>query len=419
MNPTAQFLIALGQALSAMALYGSGHPSRTSARDRLRVALQSALQGALAAEGLRITFLEHDVIVGQAVLSDLRGWDWNGKFIRANVRRLEIDVLPSDADLDRWLADLHTRLTAPAGTVLPAFMEAGLRVGSIRLAADDDGAGVGDGDGDGDGATEGTVVDLVDALMASSLLEEVDCVRWIHEQAARSDRVPMAEVEAVVQGLAVAMQRDQGFVLPLLELKTLDQYTTTHSCNVAMLAMGLAEEVGLRSADVRAIGTAALLHDIGKVRVPLDVLVKPGKLTDVEYGEIKRHTVEGARMLGERGRGHALAAIVAYEHHVWHNDEGGYPAFHYPRRCHYASRLVHVCDLYDALSTDRPFRKAWPRMQTLALLSERRGIEIDPELVDALLRMLARCDERRQPIQETPVQSDWNAAVARAARQYD
>lgn len=405
MNPTAQFLIALGQALSAMALYGSGHPSRTSAREKLRI----ALQGALPADGLRITFLEHDVIVGQAVLADLRGWDWNGKFIRANVRRLEIDVLPSDADLDRWLADLHTRLTAPAGTVVPAFREAGLRVGSIRLAGDDD----------DDGATEGTVVDLVDALVASSLLEEVDCVRWIHEQAARRDRIPMAEVEAVVQGLAVAMQRDQGFVLPLLDLKTQDQYTTTHSCNVAMLAMGLAEEVGLRSADVRAIGTAALLHDIGKVRVPLDVLVKPGKLTDLEYGEMKRHTVEGARMLGERGRGHALAAIVAYEHHVWHNDEGGYPAFHYPRRCHYASRLVHVCDLYDALSTDRPYRKAWSRMQTLAMLTDRRGIEIDPELLDAFLRMLARCDERRRPVEETPVSSDWNAAVARAASQYD
>jgi len=227
----------------------------------------------------------------------------------------------------------------------------------------------------------------------------------------------MAEVEAVIHGLSVAMQRDQHVVLPLLALKSVDQYTTTHSCNVAMLAMGLAEEVGLASADVRAIGTAALLHDIGKVRVSLDVLVKPGKLTDAEYAEMQRHTIEGARILGARGRGHALAAIVAYEHHVWQNGQGGYPHFAFPRTCHYASRLVHVCDLYDALSTDRPYRPAWPRERTLAMLQQQAGIEVDPELVQAFVRLVARAEQERTPLIDEP-KNDWTGAVARAAAAY-
>ena len=89
-----------------------------------------------------------------------------------------------------------------------------------------------------------------------------------------------AEAEAIVHGLAVTIHREQHLVLPLLELKTFDQYTTTHSSNVALLSIGLSKELALDGAKVRAIGTAALLYDLGKVKVPADVLVKPGKLTE-------------------------------------------------------------------------------------------------------------------------------------------
>ncbi|MCZ8205998.1 HD domain-containing protein [Gemmatimonas sp.] len=399
MTPTARFLVAVGQALAAMALYAMGHPARTRARERLR----DALLHAIAEHGaVRLSFMEHDVISFTGVLSELRGWDWTGRFMGAGIGRLEVDAVPvpTDDDLEMLLEALHARLTAPAGAEFAPFAERGVRIGPLGVIAVIDDA---------------EQVDLVDALAAATLSPETDCVRWIHDQVARQSIVPMAEVEAVIHGLAVAMHHDQRIVLPLLELKTQDQYTTTHSCNVAMLTMGLAEEVGLSSGDVRAIGTAALLHDIGKVRVSLDVLVKPGKLTDDEYAEMKRHTVEGARILSARGRGHALAAIVAYEHHVWENGQGGYPVFRYQRQCHYASRLVHVCDLYDALSTDRPYRKAWARHRTLDMLRGQSGVEVDSELVDAFIRLVERTGEQRQPLSETP-QDDWNAALKRTAQ---
>jgi putative nucleotidyltransferase with HDIG domain len=227
----------------------------------------------------------------------------------------------------------------------------------------------------------------------------------------------MAEVDAVIRSLATAMHRDQHVILPLLDLKTVDQYTTTHSCNVAMLSMGLAEQLGLPSSQVREIGTAALLHDIGKVRVSAEILVKPGKLTDAEFAEMRRHPVEGARLLSERGHGHALAAVVAYEHHIWENGGGGYPHFAFARQCHYASRLVHVCDLYDALSTKRPYRDAWPRERTLSMLQSRAGIEVDLEIVDAFIALTTRAEEARLPLHDTP-QNDWTASVQRAAAAY-
>lgn len=400
MNPAIPFLISLGQTLATMSLYQPGHPARASAQARTLAALDHTLT---ASAPLRVSFLDQDLIIGHAASPELVGWDWGAKLLQAGVQRLEIDTRPTDEAFDRLLDALVVRLSAPAGAESAPLAIPGIRLGGMKVM-------------DGHGQAVSTV-DVADAVAAAMLNAETDAVRWIHDQVARRDIVPIAEVEAVIHGLAVAMQRDQHVVLPLLALESVDQYTTTHSCNVAMLAMGLAEEVGLGSDDVRAIGTAALLHDIGKVRVSLEVLVKPGKLTEAERAEMQRHTVEGARILSTRGRGHAPAAIVASEHHLWENGEGGYPHYALPRTCHHASRLVHVCDIYDALSNDRPYRAAWPRERTLTTLQNQAGIEVDPELVVAFLRLVARAEQERTPLVDQP-QDDWTAAVARAAAAY-
>ncbi len=384
MKPTTRFLTALGQTLAAMTLYAAGHPVRVAARERSLAALQEIL---VDRGPLRVSFLQGEVIIGTRVLHELRGWDWGVKLANAGVQRLEIDAVPTPThtDMDVLLEALHERLASPSGRELPPIAVRGLRAGPLAVLANDDGTG------DEDSA----VVDLLDALAIDTLDAEMDTVRWIHEEVANTRQVPMAEVETVIHSLASAMHRDHEVVLPLLELKTVDQYTTTHSCNVAMLAMGLAEHLGIASADVRAIGTAALLHDIGKVSIPAELLSKAGSLTPAERAEIERHPVEGARILTARGRGNDLSAVVAYEHHIWENGRGGYPMFAYPRRCHYASRLVHVCDLYDALSTQRPYRDAWPRERTLVMLQERSGVEVDAEMVRAFLSLSTRAAEAR------------------------
>ncbi len=126
----------------------------------------------------------------------------------------------------------------------------------------------------------------------------------------------MGEVEAVVRSLSVAMQMEHRMLLPLLDLKRFDQYTTTHACNVSVLAMGLAERLGLGREEVRSFGVAGLLHDLGKIRIPKEILTKPGKLSDEERAVIQAHPVEGARIVLSRERGLGVAAVVAYEHHV-------------------------------------------------------------------------------------------------------
>src|SRR5437773_623660 len=125
--------------------------------------------------------------------------------------------------------------------------------------------------------------------------------------------VQLLEAEAVVRSLAVAMHGGRQIVLPLLQLKEFDQYTTTHSLNVAVLSMALAEFLGLGAGDVRAFGIAGLLHDVGKTQIPIDVLTKPGKLTDSERALMNDHPAAGARILLETAEDLDLAVVVAYE----------------------------------------------------------------------------------------------------------
>jgi len=401
MTPTALFLISLAKALSTATLYPRGHSARVDARERVLEAMRRALATAGA---LRISFLDDEVIEGSRVMRELRGWDYGSRLAAIGVHRIEIAAVPSPtgAQFDALFDMLTDRLAGNPGDAPFPFVIGGIRAGPIDIltpvVSKEESA---------------AMVDLIDLL---ALDEEAGAVRWIHDEVANGRRIPMAEVEAVVHSLAEAMHRDQRVVLPLLELKSVDQYTTTHSCNVSMLSMGLAEKLNLSRKDMRDIGTAALLHDIGKVRVPLDILVKPGKLTDQEMDEMRRHPVEGAKILSARGD--SLAAVVAYEHHVWENGQGGYPVFDFKRECHYASRIVHVCDLYDALSTKRPYRDAWPRERTLAMLDKQAGIEVDVEIVRAFNELAHEATETRVSIRAV-TENDWNGDMARTARHYE
>jgi putative nucleotidyltransferase with HDIG domain len=180
-------------------------------------------------------------------------------------------------------------------------------------------------------------------------------------------------------------------ILPLLQLREFDEYTTTHSLNVSVLVMALAEFLELAQQDVRTFGIAGLLHDLGKVNIPSDILNKPGKLTDQERLVMQNHPVEGAKLIIESGRRLDLAAAVAHEHHIMINGHG-YPTRHYHRECHKASNLVHVCDVYDALRTKRPYRDSWESERVLAYIEERAGTEFEPAAASAFVRMMRKAE---------------------------
>ena len=363
----AAFLFSLAQALSVMALYPAGHPSRERAIDQ---AYQHA--DALASSERRpFTFLEDDVVYGRDHLRDLKGWDYAAKLVGAGIQRLEFERAVTRDEFDEFLQEVFARLNpSPSDTSERRQMRSlGIKFGSVALQ--------------GQGAAPPPPETTLDVTLG----DEADTFRWLQGEIRDQGVVPLMEAEAVVRSLSVAMQSERRIVLPLLQLKEFDQYTTTHALNVAVLSMALAQALAVAKRQVRAIGVAGLLHDIGKIRIPLEVLTKPGKLNDEERRIMNQHPVDAARIIMESEEELELAAVVAYEHHIMLNG-GGYPSVHYPRECTLASRLVHVCDVFDALSTTRPYREAWPLEKVLSYLDERAGTEFDPELVTTFNRMM-------------------------------
>jgi putative nucleotidyltransferase with HDIG domain len=219
--------------------------------------------------------------------------------------------------------------------------------------------------------------------------DEVQAMRWVFDEVRAARPVPGVEAEAIVGSLLIeqlAAGRSCPRPLPLDEIGC---YHAVHGINVARLAMALALELEFDAAAVRRIGVAALLHDVGMMRVPADLVAKPGQLSAEERERVKEHPVQGARALLAAGPSLELAAVVAYEHHL-KVDGSGYPKLAYPRAAHYVSRLVQLCDVYHALCSPRPFRPPWPQEIIVSYLNERAGFEFHPALAASLTALLSR-----------------------------
>ncbi len=377
MKAASNFLTAVAQAISTMSLYEEGHPARERAVD---AAYERALllQDEIARP--EFTFLGREIVLDRRPLPELKSWDWGSRLAAVGIQRLEFLGTVARGDVELFLEEVRDRLGG--SEVNPAEVRQ-TRIGTLRYGL----VGV-----RGGGSAEERE-EIATATLAYTLREEAETVRWLHDELKSERQLQMAEAEAIIRSLSVAMHGEQAFLIPLLRLKRYDQYTTTHALNVAVLSMALAESIGLAPREVRTFGIAGLLHDLGKVRIPEEILNKPGKLTDGERVVMNAHPADGARMILTTEKHLDLAAVVAYEHHI-HIGGGGYPTLSYPRQCHQASDLVHICDVFDALRTDRPYRPAWPAGRAKALIEENVGREFHPDLARAFLQMMDTWDAR-------------------------
>ena len=387
MHEPVTFLHACAHTLSAMSLYPEGHVSRERALDSAYQALLDLLSTDPKPE---FSFLGKEVVLGETPLREMRDWEWSGRLASIGIERMEFDETVTRVDLDAFLEDIATRI---GGLFVDSSEARHTRSTGIRYGV----MGVGEEGGRGE--------DIMTAALDVDLGDEVQTVRWLQDQIQMGGNLALGEAETVVRTLSVAMHGEQRVILPLLRIREYDEYTTTHALNVSVLAMGLAEWLELGAKDVRAFGNAGLLHDLGKIKVPKDVLTKPGKLTAQERAVMNTHPVEGARIIIESEEPLDLAAVVAYEHHIMING-GGYPALKYPRDCHYGSKLVHICDVYDALRTDRPYRSAWPPAKVVAYIEERSGIEFDGDLAHAFTRMISTWEPQLARLGDSPKAAD-------------
>jgi HD-GYP domain-containing protein (c-di-GMP phosphodiesterase class II) len=208
----------------------------------------------------------------------------------------------------------------------------------------------------------------------------------IHHGVQAGENLEIRHAKRTVQNLVDQVIEDEYAVLGLTALKNQDNYSFFHSVNVCVLSVGLGKRVGLTRPQLLDVGTAALFHDIGKTRIPLSILNKPGKLTSEERTLIERHPHVGVReFLRMSGLTSQLfpAMIGCFEHHMFADGStGSYPALETPYRPHLFGRIVSIADCFDALVTKRVYMESQrTRDQALAFLMSQSGTKFDPILL--------------------------------------
>ncbi|MBI3159027.1 MAG: HD-GYP domain-containing protein [Chloroflexi bacterium] len=190
--------------------------------------------------------------------------------------------------------------------------------------------------------------------------------------------------ESTLENLRQTYEQTLAGWAKALELR--HQETEGHSRRVTALALELSRALGLKGATLEEVRQGALLHDVGKMGIPDSILLKPGPLTEEEFDVVKRHPALAADLLGHIPFLQSVLDIPWYHHERW--DGNGYPKGLKGEAIPFVARLFAVIDNWDALNSDRPYRRAWTREQVLTYLRENAGHKFDPHVVEAFLRLV-------------------------------
>lgn len=201
-------------------------------------------------------------------------------------------------------------------------------------------------------------------------------------------RLPIEQMEELVWSLIESLAHNVRGVLPLAALKEHDEYTFVHSVNVALLVLAQARSFRIDGPMLHEFGMAAMLHDAGKLNVPVEILNKAGTLSADEWAVMRSHPFEGAWALGGVENTPPLAVVVAFEHHLRFDGRPNYPVLRDGRTPNLVSRMTAIADGYDAMCTVRPYQMPLGRAAACEILRRRAGTFYDPMLVGNFLRLI-------------------------------
>ncbi len=220
--------------------------------------------------------------------------------------------------------------------------------------------------------------------------ENIEKVKGVYHGVSRFKRLDMVGLEDVVVSFITTLKQEANVLKVVSPIKSHSEYTYAHNTNVAVLSIFQAESLGVKHDLLHDIGMAGLLHDIGKMFVPTEVLEKEAKLNDEEWVQMKKHPVYGAMYLATLPDIPKYALIAAYEHHMKFNGKGYPDTKRKGRTQHIISQIVAISDFFDALRTDRPYRKALDVPVIVGLMNDSSGKDFNPILVENFLRSLKK-----------------------------
>jgi putative nucleotidyltransferase with HDIG domain len=217
-------------------------------------------------------------------------------------------------------------------------------------------------------------------------LDSKAAVVSMFEEVRMGNAVDVGGARQLVEDISDSISRNPGAIISLARLKTADDYTYMHSVAVCAMMVALAKQLGLDDAQTRSCGMAGLLHDLGKVAMPTDVLNKPGKLTDAEYAVMQTHPTEGFKMLNASPNVDMVAQDVVLHHHE-KMDGSGYPEGLKGDEISLYAKMGAVCDVYDAITSNRPYKTGWDPAESLRKMAEWTG-HFDKKVFQAFVKSM-------------------------------
>ena len=207
------------------------------------------------------------------------------------------------------------------------------------------------------------------------------------QEARMGKAVDIGGAQQLVEDISDSVARNPGALISLARLKTVDDYTYMHSVAVCAMMVGLAKQLGLDEAQTRSAGMAGLMHDLGKALMPMEVLNKPGKLSPTEFNVIKTHPSEGHRLLLTGLNVDPLILDVCLHHHE-KTDGSGYPKGLKGDEISLFAKMGAVCDVYDAITSNRPYKSGWDPAESLRKMAEWANGHFDGKVFQAFVKSL-------------------------------
>ena len=349
-------------------LYAPSHPLVQRGVDALNAQCQALTQ---TTGSVVVGFIGDDVVANAVRLPRSAAHTGFARDMREReVEKITLERGVTKDELRTFIFELADRRAGqPLSTRLQQKGVSRIVVG--RLAVDD--------------AGEDTPTGIVAARRVYTAAVETAQQLW--HQAKAGDKPDPQAARRIIDSLARLVGGDRTSLLALTALKRYDNYTFTHMVNVSVLAMAQARSLNINGALLREFGFAALMHDIGKVHTPQEILNKPDRLTREEFAVMQRHVVDGAHILRRTPEMPALAPIVAFEHHL-RQDLSGYPANVGHRTLNLCTQIVSIADVYDALRSTRVYRDGLPSDRIRSIMAKKDDPSFNPKLLRRFVNLI-------------------------------
>ncbi len=231
------------------------------------------------------------------------------------------------------------------------------------------------------------IINLIDETLRQSAISNVRDI-FSAAQKGKMKPIDVKKTEPLLNSIIDQLLYNEKLIVNMIDLKVFDDYTYSHSVNVAILSIIIGIAYKLDRKELYKLGLGALLHDIGKVFVPKEIVNKPSNLTSEEFEQMKEHSLKGYEYIKESLEIPAASCIVTLSHHEKYNGTG-YPNNKKGKEISLHGRIVSIADVYDAFTSNRPYRKAREPFEAIEYIMGNTGESFDPELVNIFVRKIA------------------------------